>query len=70
MTMVLKALADYNQVINNVCEFYFGACDLENIDSAEKLVYISNLITNSTYNGEFKSILYAFLSNLYLLFEN
>ena len=58
--MVLKALADYKTVINNVCNFYFEDCAIESLESVEKLVYISNLIKNSHYNGEIKSMLYAF----------
>lgn len=60
LAMVLKALADYKTVINNVCNFYFEDCAIESLESVEKLVYISNLIKNSHYNGEIKSMLYAF----------
>lgn len=60
LAMVLKALADYNQVINNVSRFYFGESGIEGLEGTEKLVYISNLIVNSAYTGEIKSLLYAF----------
>lgn len=61
LSVVLKLLADYKQVVCNVYKFFFEEERKTRTDNFEEsLVDISNLIKKSSYSGEVKSMLYAF----------
>lgn len=61
LSVVLNALSDYDQVVDNVIRFYFRDIAEENLANyRESLTNLNRLIKESKYNNDVKSALYSF----------
>ena len=61
LSVVLDALTDHDQVVENLLEFYFRDVDKQTLDACKGSMHaINKLIKDSSYSAEVKSALYAF----------
>ena len=61
LSVVLDALTDHDQVVENLLEFYFHNVDKQTLDACKGSMHaINKLIKDSSYSAEVKSALYAF----------
>lgn len=62
LPVVLTALSDYNQVVDNILRFYFRGITEEEVKECRKsLLTFNRLVRESKYNNDVKSALYSFM---------